>query len=325
MQKDLITLFDTSVASSNIGDYIIMDAVSRHSRHLRPDLQRVALPTHDTIGKTGREVLRRSELAIIGGTNLLSSHLREYRQWQFSLLDLPVLSNVLLMGVGWWQYQAAPDWISSMFYRSKLSSHLIHSVRDFYTANQLGRAGIRNVLNTGCPTLWDLTTSHCRDIPKEKAKDVVFTITDYKPHPERDNHLLAQLLKHYEAVHFWPQGSGDIKYLTSLAAYDPQRILILPANLHSFDELLTPANVDYVGTRLHAGIRAMQKKVRAWIVAVDNRASEMHKDFGLPVIDLGQLDQLERCIQDDYRTDIRLPHAEIEKWKSQPELLALNS
>ena len=44
-------------------------------------------------------------------------------------------------------------------------------------------------------------------------------------------------------------------------------------------------NIDYVGTRLHAGIRALQHKKRTIIIGIDNRAIEKAKDFNLTVID----------------------------------------
>ena len=48
--------------------------------------------------------------------------------------------------------------------------------------------------------------------------------------------------------------------------------------LEAFDNLLeSEIDLDYIGTRLHAGIRAIQKKRRSIIIGVDNRALEMQK------------------------------------------------
>ena len=59
---------------------------------------------------------------------------------------------------------------------------------------------------------------------------------------------------------FWPQGFNDLSYLESLAV-DKNRISILSSNIDSFNSLIDMGNIDYIGTRLHGGIRALQKKL----------------------------------------------------------------
>ena len=74
----------------------------------------------------------------------------------------------------------------------------------------------------------------------------------------------------------------------------------------------------YVGTRLHAGIHALNQKVRTIILAVDNRATEMGKDFNLPVIQRTQVEEkLQIMIQSTWRTKISIPKENIQKWKMQ--------
>ncbi|HXP89844.1 MAG TPA: polysaccharide pyruvyl transferase family protein, partial [Fibrobacteria bacterium] len=80
-------LFDTSVATENAGDEIIMEAVQRELRSASGDAFFVRIATHDYPGSTGRRWIRKSDLCIVGGTNLLSSHFFRYRQWKFSPWD----------------------------------------------------------------------------------------------------------------------------------------------------------------------------------------------------------------------------------------------
>ena len=54
--------------------------------------------------------------------------------------------------------------------------------------------------------------------------------------------------------------------------------------------------LDYVGTRLHAGVRAMQKGRRSIILSIDNRAREMGKDYNLNVIERNDIYKLEEYI-----------------------------
>ena len=96
-------------------------------------------------------------------------------------------------------------------------------------------------------------------------------------------------------------GEGDVIYKSQLLTF------IHDENLEGI--------VDYVGTRLHGGIRALQKNIRTIIIGVDNRALEKKKDFHLPVIDRNEIEDLEYLIQKDYKLDIKLPNDNINKFK----------
>ena len=68
---------------------------------------------------------------------------------------------------------------------------------------------------------------------------------------------------------------------------------------------------------MHAGIRALQKKKRTIILAVDHRALEKKKDFQLTVLDRNDIHLLEGMIDDRFKTDIQLPLENIQAWKNQ--------
>ena len=71
------------------------------------------------------------------------------------------------------------------------------------------------------------------------------------------------------------------EYLMQLVQNIKINLEIISPNLRSFDFILENEDIDYVGTRLHAGIRAVQKSVRTFIVTIDNRAKEISKDIYL--------------------------------------------
>ena len=50
--------------------------------------------------------------------------------------------------------------------------------------------------------MWSLTPTLCTLIPSKKAKEAVLTLTDYKPNPERDNHIIEVLKQDYSKVIF---------------------------------------------------------------------------------------------------------------------------
>lgn len=307
-------LFDTSVATENIGDEIIMDAVRKELAETIPAEFLVRLPTHDSLGRVGRKWIRKSKIGFVGGTNLLSAHhFRKWHQWHFSMIDAFLAQNkMVLVGTGWWQYQTEkPDYLTRVFYKTILSKGpSIHSVRDSYTEAKLREIGIKNIINTSCPTMWKLTNSHCQSIPKKNGHRVVVTLTDYNKSPELDQFMLKCLRDLYSDVLIWPQGAGDLEYLRALG----QTGIINPG-LASLDSALSVEGTDYVGTRLHAGVRSLQHKRRTLVISVDNRATEISKDTNLPVMERKEVVNLKSFISGEYEIKIKLPTNNIEIWR----------
>lgn len=219
------------------------------------------------------------------------------------------------MGIGWWQYQKKANWYTQFILNKVLSKHFIHSVRDSHTLQMLGEIGITNVLNTGCPTLWKLSPEHCTSIPQAKADEVIITLTDYNKNTTRDQYILDTAHKNYKKVYYWIQGEGDLDYIRNLKGHET--ITLINPNLESYDNLLRTRPVDYVGTRLHAGIRALQYARRTIIIGIDNRAIEMQRDFNLPIVNQNVIKNLDAMLNGTMKTDIQLPSSNIAQWKNQ--------
>ena len=190
-----ITLLDTYACSENLGDQIIMDAVKKQVRDIFPFAYTVFIPTHEHIGKFGYRLIKKSDHILVGGTNLLTSYMNKYNQWRIDYKDYFKLKDVILMGVGWWQYQGKPNLYTRKLLQKVLNRNLIHSVRDNYTLGQLQKTGISNAVNTGCPTMWELDAEHCRTIPADKGENLLLTFTDYKPSPTIDKKIFTTLKK----------------------------------------------------------------------------------------------------------------------------------
>lgn len=307
-------LFDTSAATANVGDEIIMESVRQELEQTVKSEFWVRLSTHDYMGSIGRRWVRNANICIVGGTNLLASQYWKFRQWKITPLDALFLrGKVVLMGVGWWQYQGRPDILTRLLYRIILSHEagVFHSVRDKYTLNKLRSIGITNVLNTCCPTMWRLDEEHCHKIPTMRGKGVVMTLTDYNKNPDLDRVLFQELSTRYTEVIVWPQGSGDRDYMMALGLPN-----VIDPGLVALDQVLSKPNIDYVGTRLHAGIRALRHGCRSLILAVDNRATEISKDTGLWVVPREDVPALVNALDAEKEIKIRLPFAIIQKWKS---------
>ncbi|MGN0802212.1 MAG: polysaccharide pyruvyl transferase family protein [Candidatus Faecivicinus sp.] len=312
-----IIAFDPAVSSSNLGDSIISDSASAYLEALFPDSFMIKVSTHLPTSIRYMHMLRDFKARFVLGSNLLKSHmLLGFRQWDVSLVKAPFVGPVILMGCGWWQYERRIDLYSKMLYKALLSPDVLHSVRDNYTVKQLESMGIRNVLNTACPTMWKFTEQHCGSIPREKADSVVTTLTDYYQDPRKDHEMLSLLSENYKTVYLWMQGSGDMNYYKSIAG-NWKNIVFIQSKLDAYNKVLEMEDIEYVGTRLHAGIRALQRGKRAMIIAVDNRAVEKKRDFNLPVIERENQEELKNLIFNSRRTEIHIPERQIEEYLGQ--------
>lgn len=322
--KKKIVMFNTAVGSLNIGDYIIMKNCNKILKKLFNKYFFLDIPTHLCFNLKDRYLLNKSKIMFVCGTNLLRPfNMRGIgNQWKIGILFflyiiLKKIDNIVLVGVGWASYRHnTNNFFKNYFLKKVLSKKYIHSVRDEFTKQKLNEMGIYNVVNTGCLTTWELTEDHCKIIPRLKSKKVIITLTDYSRDYNRDKVLFKILEKNYEKLYFWPQGSDDLEYIDNLLKNTIKYEVISP-NLEAYEEFLESNECDFVGTRLHGGIKALQQKRRTIIIGIDNRAIEM-SEIGLPVIKRENIENdLEKMINSEFETKINLPIENIEKWKAQ--------
>jgi len=306
-------MFDTGIDSDNLGDHFIMDAVWEAVRPLFHDADYVLTPTHRRASLAEMSAGRRAAVSIVGGTNILKSHMLVRSNWRITPLDYLAWRNVVLLGVGWQQYGDRADFATRLFFRSVLSPTLLHSVRDLHTYEYL-REVIPNVVYTACPTMWMLDAQRCREIPVRKARHAVFAVTYYRPAPEQDRAVFNLLQRHYETVYFWPQQAEDTRYIRDIGITG---FVPIPPDIKEYDRLLEEVDVDFVGARLHGGIRALQHRRRALVIPVDNRAAEISVSTLLPIASRTDPAAIERWILDPVPTALTLPVSGIAEWKSQ--------
>lgn len=308
-----VLLFDTSLDSENLGDYIINDYCNQILKEIKVEpFAHVA--THRKQTEEELKNMSKPSLKLVTGTNILSSKI--YSQW-IRPSKLKLQENVLLMGVGWTDYNTSVSYLSHKYYKKILNSKMKHCVRDKMTKSVLNSIGINNVLYTGCPTMWNLTPDFCQNIPMNKADNVVCTITDYSKDLNNDFLMLDILLENYSKVYFWPQGKYDLEYIGNYKQKD--KLIILDESLESYDNLLKSGiSLDYIGTRLHAGIRALNNKIRTLVISIDNRAREISNDTGLHTLERNEIaNKLKDQIKNSYITEINLPFNTIKEWKNQ--------
>lgn len=310
--------------STNLGDLIIYESVTKYLRQIFPNADIHRISTHEHLTTMHRELINASDYAFVGGTNILSSDVCKYHQWKMSKWNLrfifPPVRNLILMGIGWWQYQATPTSISRHFYKKILSSNHLHSVRDSYTKNMLHSIGIRNSINTSCPTFWEL---HGYETNKKRqhCSNCLFTLTDYKYDIDADTRLIELILNCFsERIFFFPQGSYDEQYLRSLPVFlnNRSRITVLNHSIRALYDCIDPVDMTYIGTRLHGGAKCMQSGVDTLLVAVDNRTTEISRDINLPAVDRQDLDRMLQWLSGEkIFPPISLPLESINRWRQQ--------
>ncbi|MBE5528317.1 hypothetical protein A9J41_12440 [Laribacter hongkongensis] len=311
-----ISVYDTTICDDNLGNQIIMDAINPVIDKYFRDAFIIRLQYLEKFGRASQRHIRESRYTFFGGTNALSSQMNRYSQMGFTLADAMRINNVVLVGVGWWQYQKEPNLYTQYLLRKILHRDVIHSVRDEYTKNYLQSIGVENVVNTSCPTVWGLDEEHCAKIPLDKSRNVVCTLTDYNQNPVADAAFLRLMTERYERCYLWLQGAGDHDYFRTLGLL-ADAIELIPPKLSAYDQVLRGGDIDYIGTRLHAGVRALQHARRALILGIDNRAIEISKHIGLNVCDRKDIDAMARFCHGGEPTRLYIPAQEIQRWQQQ--------
>lgn len=320
-----ILLLDTSIATNNIGDEIIMECTRKELSPLLCKGFVRTLPTH--VSPFHWYQVCRNSLAVqsfancqykfVGGSNILIPNLfTHYPQWNINLFNYQPLKGCILVGVGAGAgAELGSNWYTRFIYKKMLNSDFYHSVRDERSKQYVEYLGLK-AINTGCVTMWMFTPEFCKKIQTKKSDKVVFTLTaGYGSAMAQDQCMIDILLKNYGEVFFFPQCVGDYEYLHKFR--NIEHIKILEASKMAYDEFLTNNDTDYVGTRLHGGVYAMRHARRAIIIAIDERARAINAKNNLNCIERSNIIELEKMINSDFETKIVMDFNSIKCWKSQ--------
>lgn len=308
-------LLDTAMDSENLGDFVIMDACNSICTEMMPDKEFKHVSTHQY--RSEMESLHR-KIKILCGTNILYQKMEDQQQWMLPK-DLTSYDQVCLLGVGMNDImidQSATPYTKKLM-KALLKPDVYHSVRDSKAERKLREMGFENVINTACPTMWQLTPEHVAAVPKEKGRCVLTSVTDYNVDLENDKYLLELLREEYEEVYIWPQGTRDVEFVLS-KVIDLNEYHIIEPKIENLNAILSRKDMDYIGTRLHAGIRALSMGRRTLVITVDDRARQIGIDTGFPTMERTELkEKLRTWINTPTNYQITLPWENIQKWKEQ--------
>ncbi len=320
-----VVVFDTAIGTTNLGDEIILQCLEEQMAFLLDNCFIMRFGTHMknlpreryVNGSQKIQFAYDADFKLIMGTNLLSRDIKKTQpQWPIGKLDSWLYDNCIMAGVGTTLSEGKVTRYSKKMYQRILRPDFCHSVRDEESKRLLEEAGFQ-AINTGCPTLWKITPEFCKQIPTQKASRVVFSLSGYKAqrNRKRDLDLIRILRDNYEELYFWSQTSADEPYLDTFEDVgDIHRI----CSMKKYKEILDAGDIDYVGTRLHGGVYALQRKVRSIIIAIDHRARGFHETNNLCICERDDIpEKLEDMINGALVTEIRLRQDDIDRWKAQ--------
>lgn len=320
-----IVLFDPSIRSLNMGDHIIMRAAEKELSNIIKDNYIIKCGTHspvvtfyqNTSHNPRMRIYDNAEYKFICGSNLLWKNMFLPRPtFNVNLWNCRPYRGSVLLGVGTNSKNKNPNYYTKKLYEKILSKELIHSVRDEETKRLLNQMGYE-AINTGCPTMWRFTKKFCEGIPQEKSNKVIFTLTDYSQDPLHDQEMINILINNYDEIYFWVQGVFDMEYFAKMQ--NTEKIKIIAPTLEAYDQILKGNDIDYVGTRLHAGMYALEHKKRTFILAIDNRVRSMKETYNLNSIERNDIELLEEMINKPFKTDLSISEKRIEEWMAQFE------
>lgn len=320
----IAVLLDTSIASNNMGDEIIMRSAEKYLEHrLLDKYYKLRYPTHTNAftfyssrGWEKAEIVRNADLKLIFGTDLLCKDmLHPINLWNINLFNCSPLSGTVTVGCGCsLENKKYVGLYTRKLYNKVLAHNFVHSTRDEETKEFLEQMGFEAVV-TGCPTLWSLTPQLCQMIPQSKANDVIFTLSGTSKNYVKDQYLVDCLLRNYENVYYWVQTIFDLDYLNEFK--NIERIKVLNCDLNTYGKFLDSHDIDYVGVRLHGGIYAMQHGRRSIIISIDHRARNMSKVNNFNIIERSDIDTLEDMINSNFVTNVKVDYEILNNWLSQ--------
>ena len=319
-----VQLLDTSIGTSNIGDFIIMECVRKE---LAPILEKsfvynmsTHLPAFNaySVWRNSAVVQMYSncDYKFAGGSNLLVKDLRtHYPQWNINKWNSKPLAGVITVGVG----AGCGDYTNSYttkLYQSILNHDYYHSVRDERSKEYVEKVLGLKAINTGCVTMWMLTPEFCKTIPTKKSNTALITITARPEQNQNEQKLIDIVVRNYDKVYCWIQGDNDYDYVKKFN--NIENIELISPTKDAYEHILDTVDLDYIGTRLHGGVYAMRHKKRAIIIAIDERAREINAKNNLNCIEQNDIDdKLESMINSEFETKINMPFDEIARWKAQ--------
>ena len=277
----------------NLGDEIITQSCLSQI-----DLNQVSfkISSHQYHPRYLSNIVKDSDYLLMLGTNCIST--TACFPWKVQLkLFAPhavhtfkrYISKILLMGCGLTSKCDGHTIFrpySYLFNKIFLSNNYIHSVRDEPSRLYLAKLGF-DVLNTSCPTTWNLPKSH---MGIDKITAICLSVTDYNKNLERDLCWVGSIDIFDFPIFIFCQGPGDKKYFLSildkLSNREKFNNIIFIESLNYLKLLTKRYNFVHIGTRLHCSAFFWSYGMISFLIEIDQRSNGIRKNGVFPIISL---------------------------------------
>jgi hypothetical protein len=285
-----VALLSPAVGTGNVGDHFIERAIVRF---LRDDVTCHRISVRRPLTADDIAVINRCGCAILCGTNLYQ------RDWESALTSealARVRVPVIPFGVGGSAANLSERDVSRTtreMIRALHSSCAVGSVRDPFSAEVVARAGVTNVLMTGCPVLFWAQGDDLRVPAPCGRRRIIVTARNWLMHRWPDNvdhpvqvRLLETVIRGFpaEQIVFAVHEDFDERLV--------ERLNLQPASVvrsgrpEDFVRLYSdPENV-VLALRLHAGMIALANGVPAVFVGHDTRTYSFCEMMGLRAVEM---------------------------------------
>jgi len=293
------TLTLVSGALKNVGDFLISEKCREMvTHHLKPDSTLNLIRDQDFISDLN-EINNTDALIICGGPGYRKDFYKGVYPFMeyYDQIQVPIIP----LGLGW---RGFPLYHPERFLFSQKSKAIIESIheripnsstRDEITKNILLQNGVKNVINTGCPTLFDLAKLEQNTqftIPSAVTKIAVSMAQNPMLHPQ--NLDLLDIINNdfpntekYAVFHrgtgtdkLTPQKEGEI--LQSLVRGTEKRGFNIVDLAYDLEGIKVFNDVDFhVGYRVHAHAYCISQRVPTFLLWEDGRGQGMSENLGL--------------------------------------------
>ena len=299
----------------NVGDFLIFNKAKELITHFLKPTNTLIHSRTDEIKDQISEVNDTDAIFICGGPG--------YRT-HFYPMTYPFLKNIdkitipiIPYGLGW---QGLPRYLPEKFRFSPLSEKYIHRIhhhiptsttRDEITKEILNRMGVNNVINSGCPTLFEfdkLRNNQAFQKPTRIDNVVISMAQDHHLHNQNVellravNQLFPKATKYalfhrgIEADDKTTEEEGNtLRKLVSKSRQEGYEIIDLAYDLNQMD-IYENADI-HIGYRVHGHAFSVSKRIPTFIIWEDGRGQGMSTNLGLqgiPAFKIKFLDKLPR-------------------------------
>jgi len=276
-----IAFINPRLTTTNVGDLFIEDSVKRLLKF--DPAQSIDIDPRKPITRLEIEQINRRDAAVIVGTNLWYRSLCRPGRWCFTAEQLKQIRvPIIPFGVGTTRHAGEDNGFDA---ETLEQLRIIHdrcelgSARDRRTAEVLAEAGIRNVVLTGCPTLYRSLKPRWRLDWRPDRRRVVLTVR----YGQRRN--VRRLVRILREMGLQPivaaQQRRDVFLRRSLPLLQRRVPTVFRFELRPYLHLIEHTR-GAIGWRLHGNMLHLAAGKPAVFFANCSRAHSFCETFGLP-------------------------------------------